>query len=84
MLSTYLISKSISKLIKDRLIDSAHDVADGGLFITLLESCMNKNLIPLCIPTFNRQDTVCSLLNNLIQNQLNDFADILVIEVPGI
>jgi glycosyltransferase involved in cell wall biosynthesis len=41
---------------------------------------MNKNLITLCIPTFNRQDTVCSLLNNLIQNQLNDFADILVID----
>lgn len=41
---------------------------------------MNKNIITLCIPTFNRQDTVCSLLNNLIQNQLNDFADILVID----
>jgi phosphoribosylformylglycinamidine synthase II len=40
----YELQKSISKLIKNGLIDSAHDVADGGLFITLLESCMNKNL----------------------------------------
>ena len=41
---------------------------------------MNKNLITLCIPTFNRQDSVCSLINNLIHNQLNDYADILVID----
>ena len=32
------------KLIKNHLIESAHDVADGGLFITLLESSMPKQL----------------------------------------
>ena len=40
----YELQQSISKLIKKSFIESAHDVADGGLFITLLESCMSKNL----------------------------------------
>jgi len=31
-------------LISDRLIHSAHDVSEGGLFITLTESSFNKNL----------------------------------------
>ena len=31
-------------MIKKKLILSAHDVADGGLFITLLESSMYNNL----------------------------------------
>ena len=33
-----------ANLIKKKLILSAHDVADGGLFITLLESSMYNNL----------------------------------------
>jgi len=41
---------------------------------------MSKNIITLCIPTFNRQDTVCLLINNLIKNQFNHFADILIID----
>jgi len=40
----YELQQSISDLIKNNLIQSAHDVADGGLFITLLESCMKKDL----------------------------------------
>ena len=40
----YELQQSISNLIKKNLIESAHDVADGGLFITLLESCMTKDL----------------------------------------
>ena len=40
----YELQQSISDLIKNNLIQSAHDVADGGLFITLLESCMTKDL----------------------------------------
>jgi phosphoribosylformylglycinamidine synthase len=31
-------------LIKNNLIESAHDVSDGGLFITLLESASHRNL----------------------------------------
>ncbi|MDC1062960.1 phosphoribosylformylglycinamidine synthase subunit PurL [Flavobacteriales bacterium] len=38
------LQQSVSSLIKEDLIISAHDVSDGGLFITLLESCMTNNL----------------------------------------
>ena len=31
-------------MIRNHLIESAHDVADGGLFITLLESAMQNGL----------------------------------------
>ncbi len=34
----------VSKLIQNELIESAHDCADGGLFISLLESAMPKGL----------------------------------------
>ena len=39
----YELQQTISSLIKKKLILSAHDVADGGLFITLLESSMYNN-----------------------------------------
>jgi len=38
------LQQSVSSLIKENLIISAHDVSDGGLFITLLESSMTNNL----------------------------------------
>ena len=38
------LQKTITKLIRSNIIQSAHDVSDGGLFITLLESAMPKNL----------------------------------------
>ncbi|MCC6972098.1 MAG: hypothetical protein IT434_17940, partial [Phycisphaerales bacterium] len=37
------VQNSIKELIKKGIISSAHDCADGGLFITLLESAMHKN-----------------------------------------
>lgn len=40
----YAMQKVIIQLIEKRLIASAHDVSDGGLFITLLESAMPRNL----------------------------------------
>ena len=40
----YALQESVSLLIKDNLIESAHDVADGGLFITLLECSMYRDL----------------------------------------
>ena len=40
----YELQQTTSNLIKDKLILSAHDVADGGLFIALLESSMFNNL----------------------------------------
>lgn len=38
------IQNSIKSIIKNGLIQSAHDVSDGGLFITLLESGLNGGL----------------------------------------
>ena len=40
----YELQQTTSNLIKDKLILSAHDVADGGLFIALLESSMYNDL----------------------------------------
>jgi phosphoribosylformylglycinamidine synthase II len=40
----YAMHQVIKQLIKQRLIASAHDVSDGGLYITLLESAMPNSL----------------------------------------
>ncbi|MBC8048285.1 MAG: phosphoribosylformylglycinamidine synthase subunit PurL [Fimbriimonadaceae bacterium] len=40
----YNLQQAIKEIIKNKLIDSAHDVSEGGLFITLLESAMINNL----------------------------------------
>ncbi len=40
----YEVQKAVKTLIKERIIQSAHDCADGGLFITLLESAMVNGL----------------------------------------
>ncbi|MEO6167332.1 MAG: phosphoribosylformylglycinamidine synthase subunit PurL [Chitinophagales bacterium] len=36
----YIVQKTVSLLIKNKLIESAHDCSDGGLFVSLLESAM--------------------------------------------
>jgi len=38
------VQNAISSLIKNKLVQSAHDVSDGGLFINLLESAMAGGL----------------------------------------
>jgi phosphoribosylformylglycinamidine synthase len=38
------VQKAVKMLIKEKAIQSAHDCADGGLFITLLESSMPRGL----------------------------------------
>jgi len=38
------VQQFVSNIIKDELIKSAHDISEGGLVITLLESGFNKNL----------------------------------------
>ncbi len=38
------VQREIRKMIDKKLIHSAHDVSEGGLFITLIESCFNRNL----------------------------------------
>ena len=40
----YDVQQTIIKLIRAGVIESAHDVADGGLFTTLLESSFTNNL----------------------------------------
>ena len=38
------LQHTLTKLIRASVIESAHDISDGGLFITLLESSMVNNL----------------------------------------
>jgi phosphoribosylformylglycinamidine synthase len=40
----FLLQQKITELIKNKIIKSAHDVSEGGLFITLIESCFNRDL----------------------------------------
>jgi phosphoribosylformylglycinamidine synthase len=40
----YNMHQVVKQLIKEQLIQSAHDVADGGLYIALLESAMPNSL----------------------------------------
>jgi len=40
----YQLQNTVKVLIKNHLIQSAHDVSDGGLYITLVESAMPDNL----------------------------------------
>lgn len=40
----YNIQDSVQRIIKSKLINSAHDVSDGGIFMNLLESAMVNNL----------------------------------------
>jgi phosphoribosylformylglycinamidine synthase subunit PurL len=40
----WALQQKITALIKKKLIESAHDISEGGLFVTLLESCFNRAL----------------------------------------
>ena len=40
----FALQQKITELIKQKMIVSAHDVSEGGLFTTLLESAFNNNL----------------------------------------
>ena len=40
----YELQQKVAGLIKKGLVASAHDVSEGGLFVTLLESAFNRNL----------------------------------------
>jgi phosphoribosylformylglycinamidine (FGAM) synthase-like enzyme len=40
----FTLQKKLAKLIRGGLIQSAHDVSEGGLFVTLLESGFNRQL----------------------------------------
>lgn len=40
----FTLQQAVSKLIKDKVLQSAHDISDGGLFMNLLESAMVREL----------------------------------------
>jgi phosphoribosylformylglycinamidine synthase len=40
----FALQQKVTELIKNNLIESAHDVSEGGLFVTLLESGFHRNL----------------------------------------
>jgi phosphoribosylformylglycinamidine synthase subunit PurL len=39
----FALQQTVSKLISSKLINAAHDVSEGGLFVTLLESAFNRH-----------------------------------------
>ncbi len=47
-----LVQDAVAKLIENKLIHSAHDLSEGGLFIAVLESAMTRN--------FGFEITTCS------------------------
>jgi phosphoribosylformylglycinamidine synthase II len=40
----YQLQELVLKIVRDKLVNSAHDISEGGLFTTLLESGMFKNM----------------------------------------
>ncbi len=40
----FKLQKAVASLIKQKLVASAHDVSEGGLFVTLMESAFTKDL----------------------------------------
>jgi phosphoribosylformylglycinamidine synthase len=40
----FSVQQKISDLIAYKVIESAHDISEGGLFVCLLESCFNREL----------------------------------------
>ncbi len=40
----FLLQQKVAELIKSKIVKSAHDVSEGGLFISLIESCFNRDL----------------------------------------
>ncbi len=40
----FALQQKIAELIEYKLVESAHDVSEGGLFVALIESCFNRNL----------------------------------------
>ncbi len=40
----FYLQQTVSDLINSKMIQSAHDISEGGLFVTLAESGFNRNL----------------------------------------
>ncbi|HOZ52724.1 MAG TPA: phosphoribosylformylglycinamidine synthase subunit PurL [Chitinophagaceae bacterium] len=44
----YLVQQTVLKLIQSQLVESAHDLAEGGLFVSLIESAKQRDLGFVC------------------------------------
>ncbi|MBC7902920.1 MAG: phosphoribosylformylglycinamidine synthase subunit PurL [Gemmatimonadaceae bacterium] len=40
----FTLQQKVAELIRAKIISSAHDVSEGGLFVTLIESCFHREL----------------------------------------
>lgn len=44
LVEEYDVQDAVKKIISEKIIESAHDCSDGGLFVALAESCFNNNI----------------------------------------
>jgi phosphoribosylformylglycinamidine synthase len=55
----FAIQQGVAGLIKDRLIQSAHDCSEGGLFVSLMESAFCRQLgFEIALPDHSRKDAL--------------------------
>jgi len=53
----FALQKFVSAIIKEKLVNSAHDISEGGLIVTLLEKGFNRNLgFDVAVKTDGRLD----------------------------
>lgn len=78
----YDMLRIIKSLIKNELIESAHDISDGGLFITLLECAMPRNFgFDISCDEDIRKDSFLfgeaqgRVIVSVSNDRLNDFVD---------
>jgi phosphoribosylformylglycinamidine synthase II len=83
----YLIQNAVKGLIQNHLIRSAHDVSDGGLFITLVESAMPRDLgFDITSPAEIRRDAFLfgeaqsRIVVSVDQSRETDFIDFMMWE----
>src|SRR5205085_7134833 len=81
----YEVQQIVKDLIKKKLIQSAHDVSDGGLFITLAESCMPRGLgfsietdFDCRADAFLFGEAQSRIVVSVSPEKLDDFVDVLV------
>ncbi len=80
----FLVQGVVKKLIQKKLIESAHDVSDGGLFVTLAESAMPRNLgfnietdFDCRADAFLFGEAQSRVVVSVSEEKLDDFVDIL-------
>jgi phosphoribosylformylglycinamidine synthase len=81
----FLIQDGVKGLIRNHLIRSAHDVSDGGLFITLVESAMPRDLgFDITCPAEIRRDAFLfgeaqsRIVVSVTQSRETEFIDFMI------